>query len=842
MIYTFRMKILIIMIIAILLPIILISTYLIYVSEDYYDIYIKERVEKSIQMDINQIENFFKSSENKIQMYSSIIGLIDNDKYIFGLLDSYLESNPNFLNAYYADDLGNNYIDSNKVANIDGNTRKWFLIPKQYNQYIVLEPYIDLLTDKWVITLAAPVYKNNKFVGVFGVDLLVSNILKEINSDLNISKNQYIIINSEGNAVYFDKTISNSDVAKEIISRKSDFNTVIKKYNMKELKLDLYIIYSAKEYFSNIKSIGKEIAILFIFIVLLTSVFAFAGAKKMSVPLKKFKEKLKLLNNTSESRISEIEILSWDEEFQKLFTEFNKYSKIIELNKEKLSYRMEVLNEKNNKLIERNIDLDDIYLNLKNLDKKVRRSKDRYESVLGNIQDMIWVLDGDGKIVYVNNNLLKKLGYKENELINKNIISILNINGLNVKEILFVRDFKKIEIDLLLKDKTSMSVEASISRVFDNEKNIMLLYGICREVSFIKELHYKYNVKIQEQNLIMDLTETASLNISLTQITDVIFEKFNSIFGWSEGTIRLLNDDNEFELIAKTQVSAKYIGKNKIPYEGSLLGKIVGNNEIVYITSKDQLLTDEVLYSKLLDEKFTIIFIPVGNEEIGRGVISLTVDSKLIFENEEMLRSFTSTISIVVERAIIYEKLKKDYVRMIKVLAEAGDDKDSSSIGHSNRVAYYSKKIAENMYLEEEEIVDIEISGLLHDIGKIGISDRLLSSHKHLSYSDKKLIEEHTTIGKKMLEGIGLSENILAGIELHHKNFDLSGYPTKNNLDCLSLFPRIIQVADQFDNYKESGKYKSNIEVWNIMDVYTSKYFCPQIMRIFKDVINRDII
>lgn len=842
MIYTFRIKILIIMIISILLPVILLSTYLIYISEDYYDIYIKDRIEKSIQMDINQIENFFKNSENEIQMYSSIIGLVDNDQYIFDLLNNYLISNPNFLHAYYADDVGNNYIDSNKIVSVDGNTRDWFLMPKSSNKYVILEPYIDLVTEKWVITLAAPVYKSNIFVGVFGVDMLITDIVKEINFNSNVLKNQYVVINDIGDVVYFDKTIDNSDIAKEIISKKSDLSTVIKKYNMKELQMDLYIIYSASEYFSNIKLIGKEIAVLFIFIVLLTTIFAFAGAKKMSVPLKSFKEKLKILNSTNKAQISKFELLSWDEEFHNLFAEFNKYSKIIELNKEKLSYRMEVLNEKNSKLIERNIDLEDIYLNLKNIDKKVRRSKDRYESVLGNIQDMIWVLDGDGKIVYVNNNLSKKLGYEESELITKSIISILNIKGLEVKELLFSRDFKKIEIDLLLKDKTSISVEASISRVFDDEKNIIFIYGICREVSLIKELHYKYNVKIQEQNLIMDLTETASLNISLNQITEVIFEKFNSIFGWSEGTIRLLNDDNDFVLIAKTQISDIYVGKNKIAYEGSLLGKIVKKGEIVYITNRDQLSTDEVLYAKLVDEGFTIIFIPVGNEEIGKGVISLTVDSKLIIENEEMLRSFTSTISIVVERAIIYEKLKKDYVRMIKVLAEAGDDKDSSSIGHSNRVAYYSKKIAENMYLEEEEIIDIEISGLLHDIGKIGISDRLLSSHIVLSDNDRKLVEEHAIIGRKMLEGIGLSENILLGIELHHKNFDLSGYPITDKLDGLSLFPRIIQVADQFDNYKESEKDKSNIEIWNIMNAYTSKYFCPQIMRIFKDVINKGMI
>ncbi len=335
----------------------------------------------------------------------------------------------------------------------------------------------------------------------------------------------------------------------------------------------------------------------------------------------------------------------------------------------------------------------------------------------------------------------------------------------------------------------------------------------------------------------MDLTETASLNLSLTHVTELIFKKFNNIFGWTVGTIRLLNDRNEFELIARTKTGDAYVAKDVVEAENSILIEVLEKNESIILSDINDVEDNHQIYKKVILEGQAIVFVPFGNSDIGRGVITFSIDQLLMAEKIDMLRSFTSTILIVVERAVVYEKLKKDYIMMIKVLAEAGDDKDSSSIGHSNRVASLCKQIAERMHLDEDETIEIEICGLLHDIGKIGIRDSILSSSSKLTVDEEKALENHTVIGRKMLENIGLSDNILEGIELHHKNVDLLGYPDKT-LEQLPLFARIVQIADSFDNLKVSRDTSNNQLLLEVMKMDVGAKYCPKVILVLEDILS----
>ena len=407
----------------------------------------------------------------------------------------------------------------------------------------------------------------------------------------------------------------------------------------------------------------------------------------------------------------------------------------------------------------------------------------------------------------------------------------------DVFSVLKRRDYKKIDLSLKHHDGSQFSVEANTSCIYDDAGDLMYIYGICQNVQETKKLIYDYSVKIQEQNLIMELTETASMNVSMVQVVKVIFDKINSIFGWSIGTIRFLNDQEEFELVARTDIGTDFIIPGPIDGENSCLAYVLKTNEILYAKEVADLPLDEDIYSSMILNGYVVIFIPVGNEDIGKGIITLVIDKIAMIEKEEILKSFTNTILLVVERALGYEKLKNDYIRMIKVLAEAGDDKDSSSIGHSNRVAYYSKKIGEKLYLDEDEIVELEICGLLHDIGKIGISDEYLKGDDDESIEK---VKNHPIVGKNMLKDIGLSQSILEGIEMHHLNYDLTGYPKITLVESLPLFARIIQVADTFDNLKEKNPKLSNIEIYNMMSQDINTLYCPQVMRVFKGVIEQD--
>lgn len=842
--YTFRTKILFIMTTLILVPSILLSIFIMNWSNTFYKESINPSLEQDFRNDLNRIESFFSDSQNELNLYSSIIGLNNNDDYIFSILNQFLENNPTFINSYFTTETGEDFLDHNRKTAVDGKDRVWYKNAKNLG-FTILEPYVDAISDEWVVTLSIPVYKEEMFYGVLGVDFLISDIVKDISKVTNVTQTQIVVKNLNNEIIYIDDSFEDIKAAEAQLKDTDNPRILNKNYMLDTIHLNLHMIYSSSHYNRSIKKISFEMASLLVFAGILTVVLALSSSKLISVPLDDFKSAIHHINETHEAYSFGYDITLWDKEFIELFGKFNILSKRFDNDKELLTQRYSELSKKNSELLDKNIELEEMFKNQKLLDRRIRKSQENYQSILNNIKGMIWVLDNQGKIVFVNVLLETTLGYDEGILMQQSVSDLIN-NDYDKKFTLLgmlkSRDYKKIELNMVDASQNIILVEGTTSRVFNDEGELTYIYGICHDMRDSKALYYDYNVKIQEQNLIMDLTETASMNMSMHQVMKSIFDKINNIFGWSAATIRFLNENNEFELISRTSFGNDFIADHPVPYENTCLGYTVEKKEIISVYEIDQLPVEEPLYKQLIESGYAIIFVPVGNKDIGKGVISISVEKKVLLEREETLNAFTNTIIIVVERALIYEKLKKDYIRMIKVLAEAGDDKDFSSVGHSNRVSEISRKIGECLFLDDEEIIDLEICGLLHDIGKIGISDQYLSLEAQQTIIGKEKIKEHPTIGKKMLEGIGLSDNILYGIELHHINFDLSGYPEISGIENIPLFARIIRVADQFDNMNSSKRYESSLDIWFEMAMESGTKYCPQIIKALKEVIDKNLI
>lgn len=838
----FRTKILILMITTILIPSVLLSIFIMGQSRIFYDENINPELESGFENDLKRIESFFSDSKAELELYSSMIEINTEDIYIFTILDNFLLNNPTFINAYFTNEAGDDYLDHHRLPEVDGRERVWYQVAKQEG-FSISEPYIDILTEKWVVSLSIPTYKEGQFYGVMGVDFLISDIVNSMVAESTIAQSRIILMNEKQEIVYYDDSMDSIDEARELLNNIPEGHFV-KQYELDKLHQDLYIIYTSETYNGEIKKISYDMAVILVFIGVITIIMAFSSASKITIPLNEFKDAIHHVSETHEVYSSGHNLIEWNEEFVTLFSKFNMLVRRFEEDKLALQNKFNVLSEKNQELLEKNMELEDLFKSQKLLDRRIRKSQEDYHSILNNINGMVWVLDHEGNIIFMNSRLKEYLGYDDDYLIEMSISDLIYnhySNHLDFFSMIKSRDFKKIELNIKDAKGETILVESSTSRVFD-KNNLLYIYGICRDIRETKALHKNFSVKLQEQNLIMDLTETASMNMSLHQVMESIFNKLNIIFGWSAATIRFLNEDNNFELVSKTLVGEEYVIDAGIPYENTTLGYTVDYDDILYVRSPDELPVQEDVYIRMLDHGYALVFIPVGTNDIGRGVITVTVEREALSEKYDTLRAFTNTIIIVVERALIYEKLKKDYIRMIKVLAEAGDDKDSTSVGHSNRVAYIARRIGEQLYLDDDEIIDLEVCGLLHDIGKIGISDEYLSYEAQQTLLGQEKIKEHPVIGKRMLKDIGLSENILDGIEFHHVNYDLTGYPTVVHMEVIPLFARILRVADQFDVLKTSDMFETSRDIWFEMAMSSGILYCPQIMKILKEVIDKGLI
>jgi len=149
------------------------------------------------------------------------------------------------------------------------------------------------------------------------------------------------------------------------------------------------------------------------------------------------------------------------------------------------------------------------------------------------------------------------------------------------------------------------------------------------------------------------------------------------------------------------------------------------------------------------------------------------------------------------------------FLGSIQMLAGAVDEKDPYTRGHSDRVTRYSMMIAKEMNLDATFMETLQISAQLHDVGKIGIEDRILKKPGALTAEEFEVMKTHTTKGANILRPVTQLAEMLPGIELHHEALDGRGYPYGLQGDQIPLLARVIAVADTFDALTTNRPYQT---------------------------------
>ncbi len=145
------------------------------------------------------------------------------------------------------------------------------------------------------------------------------------------------------------------------------------------------------------------------------------------------------------------------------------------------------------------------------------------------------------------------------------------------------------------------------------------------------------------------------------------------------------------------------------------------------------------------------------------------------------------------------EENKDLFMGSIRMLANAIDEKDPYTRGHSERVAYYSACLAKHLGMPPEEVERVHLSGIIHDVGKIGIEDKILRKASALTDEEYAIMKQHPTKGAHILEAVPLLKDKAGDGLMHHENVDGSGYPKGLKGPEIPLFGRIVSVADAFD-------------------------------------------
>ncbi|MEJ2477141.1 MAG: HD domain-containing phosphohydrolase [Desulfobacterales bacterium] len=182
------------------------------------------------------------------------------------------------------------------------------------------------------------------------------------------------------------------------------------------------------------------------------------------------------------------------------------------------------------------------------------------------------------------------------------------------------------------------------------------------------------------------------------------------------------------------------------------------------------------------------------------------------------------------------EALASDFQKL-SAINSALKTKDQYTEGHARRVALYAMRLAHRLGLPAEEIGNIGIGGLLHDIGKIGLSDRIFSNQTdQLAGELLAEVRRHPDIGVSLLKGIDSLLPVLDYIHYHHERMDGSGYPCGLKSDDIPLGARIISVVDCFDAITTDRPYqkrKTCAEAFAILRRMANHELCPDLVKAF---------
>jgi HD-GYP domain-containing protein (c-di-GMP phosphodiesterase class II) len=149
---------------------------------------------------------------------------------------------------------------------------------------------------------------------------------------------------------------------------------------------------------------------------------------------------------------------------------------------------------------------------------------------------------------------------------------------------------------------------------------------------------------------------------------------------------------------------------------------------------------------------------------------------------------------------------------VVRTIVNALDAKDSYTCGHSERVAEFARLTAEAMGVPEKECEQIHMAGLLHDIGKIGIPDRILNKTSAVTEQEMECVRRHPVIGYEILQHLSSFEYVLPGVLHHHESFDGTGYPHGLSGSSIPLSARILAVADAWDAMTSDRPYRVGME------------------------------
>ncbi len=336
----------------------------------------------------------------------------------------------------------------------------------------------------------------------------------------------------------------------------------------------------------------------------------------------------------------------------------------------------------------------------------------------------------------------------------------------------------------------------------------------------------KENIRLKEALTLYRVSEAIATNLNMEHVLDVILSASLDEVDADVATLHLQDaKSGRFEEMIKLSSStAEPITSGNMPspdIEG-LLGHFQHNTPILANGVKaNRFFTSQSGDRPLVS--FAAVPLQVATRVIGMlNVFSFTRGKVFDEGSRKMLSILASRAASTIENARLYDdlvdknhelenanlSLEENFQHTVAGFAQALEESDLYTRGHSERVALYAEILARAIDLPNSEVQTVVKAGLMHDIGKIGIRYDMLNKPGKLTTDEIEMFREHPDKGKRILEPIPCMRNLIDGAWCHHEQFDGGGYPRGLLGDNIPILGRIVAIADAYDAMTSDRAYR----------------------------------
>jgi putative nucleotidyltransferase with HDIG domain len=347
---------------------------------------------------------------------------------------------------------------------------------------------------------------------------------------------------------------------------------------------------------------------------------------------------------------------------------------------------------------------------------------------------------------------------------------------------------------------------------------------------------------LQKMERLLEINITLNSTLELAQVLDLIIAKAVEMLDCEAGSILLCNkEENCLMFSASTSADSKTLAQIHIPLTDSLAGTIYSKNIPLVVNNVEQDIRHNAsVAAQIHFQTRSLLGVPMRIQDRVIGVLEALNKKEGTFTEEDVkiLSAIASQAAVAIENAQLVEALQESYESTLEGWAAALDLRDKETEGHSQRVTLLALQLAEALGMSKEDLAYLRQGALLHDIGKMGVPDRILHKHGPLTEQEKVIMRQHPVNAYKMLYPITHLRPALDIPYSHHEKWDGSGYPSGLKGEEIPLAARIFTVIDVWDALRSNRPYR---KAWSVkktiayIQKQAGKSFDPQIVNCFVD-------